>query len=185
MLLFKTDPLLAFCKLIAWLIFLWLGASLLFVTAAGGWALIGGDRFELILRQSYPALQAGVGPSFALAMGCIAVGIGLVGRFMWALLAIIRSVQEGRAFTLANAGHIKLMAWLSLIGMPASIAISASLAFVVKRLGPAAPEAGIHIERFDLAGFSSAYILLTLLLFVLARLFAQAAVMRDEIEGTV
>ncbi len=183
--LFKTDPLLAFCKLIAWLIFLWLGASLLFVTVAAGWALIGGIRFEAVLRQSYPQLQAGVAPSFALAMACIAVGIGLVGRFMWALLAIIRSVQEGEAFTLANARRIQLMAWLSLISMPASIAISGSLAFVVKRLGPNAPEAGIHVERLDVAGFSSAYILLTLLLFVLARLFAQAATMRDEIEGTV
>jgi hypothetical protein len=185
MLLFKTDPLLAFCKLIAWLIFLWLGASLLFVTVAGGWAIIGGVRFEAVLRQSYPQLQAGIAPSFALAMACIAVGIGLVGRFMWALLAIIRSVQEGQAFTLANARRIQLMAWLSLISMPVSVAISGSLAFVVKRLGPNAPEAGIHVERLDVAGFSSPYILLTLLLFVLARLFAQAATMRDEIEATV
>jgi hypothetical protein len=185
MMLFKTDPLLAFCKLIAWLIFLWLGASLLFAIVAGGWAVIGGERFEAILRQSYPQLKAGVAPSFALAMACIAIGIGLVGRFMWALLAIIRSVQEGEAFTLANARRIQLMAWLALISMPASLAISAALAFVVKRLGPNAPDAGIHVERLDVAGFSSAYILLTLLLFVLARLFAQAATMRDEIEGTV
>ena len=120
-----------------------------------------------------------------LAMACIAVGSGLMVRFMWALLAIIRSVQAGEAFTLANAARIRLMAWIALVAMPVGVAISGSLAFVAKQLGPNAPEAGIHVERFDAAGLGWAQILLTLLLFVLARLFAQAATMRDEIEGTV
>ena len=185
MLLFKTDPLLAFCKLTAWLIFIWLCASLLFVTVAGGWALIGGARFEAVLLGSYPKLQAGVAASFALAMACIAVGLVLVLRFMWTLIGIVRSVQSGEAFTLGNAARVRLMAWLSLAAMPVGVAISASLAVVTQRLGPNAPDAGIHVERFDAAGFSSPQILLTLLLFVLARLFAQAATMRDEIEGTV
>lgn len=183
--LFKSDPLLAFCKLMAWLIFLGLCASLIYALAAGAWAGIGGERFETILRQSYPQLHAGIAPSFALAMAVIAIGIAIALRFMLALLAIIRSVQAGEAFTLANAGRIRVMAWLALASMPVSMGITTALDFLVTRLGPRAPEAGINIERFDGAGFTSAQILLTLLLFVLARLFAQAATMRDEIEGTV
>jgi hypothetical protein len=183
--LFKTDPLLAFCKLIAWLIFVGLCASLLFCVVFGLVGLIGGARFEGILRQSYPELQAGVAPLFALAMACIAVALGLMIRFMRALLAIIRSVQDGEAFTLANAGRVRFMAWLSLISMPVGLFIGGALDLLAKQLGRAAPDAGTHIERFNGLGFGWGQLMLTLLLFVLARLFAQAATMRDEIEGTV
>ncbi len=183
--LFKTDPLLAVCKLTARLIFIGLCGSLLFVVVLGGAALLGGDRFEARLLSSYPQLKSGVAPFLALAMACIAVAIGIMLRFMAALLAIIGSVQAGDAFTLANAARIRLMAWLSLAGFPVGVAIGVALGFVVNRLGPNAPDAGIHIERFKGAGLGWGQLMLTLLLFVLARLFAQAATMRDEIEGTV
>lgn len=183
--LFRTDPLLAVCKLTAWLIFIWLCASLLFVTVASGWALIGGARFEAVLHGSYPQLQAGVALPFALAMIAIGVGAGLMIRFMLALLAIIRSIQAGEAFTVANAARVRLMAWISLAGFPVGVAIGVALGFVVNRLGSRAPDAGIHIERFNGVGLGWGQLMLTLLLFVLARLFAQAANMRDEIEGTV
>lgn len=183
--LFKTDPLLAVCKLTAWLIFIWLCGSLLFAVTAGGWALIGGARFEAVLQSSYPQLQAGVAPFFALAMAAIAVASGVMVRFMLALLAVIRSVQAGEAFTVANAARVRLMAWISLAGFPVGVAIGVTLGLVVDRLGPNAPDAGIHIERFNGIGLGWGQLMMTLLLFVLARLFAQAANMRDEIEGTV
>jgi hypothetical protein len=182
---FQSDPLLAACKLMAWLIILWLCGSLLFVAIAGGWALIAGSRFEAVLLGSYPELLAGVAPLFTLALACIAVGLGLTLRFMWVLLAIVGSVQSGEAFTMANAARIRALAWLALIAMPVGAAISASIGFVEQQLGPNAPEAGIHVDRLNIVGFSPTQILLTLLLFVLARLFAQASTMRDEIEGTV
>lgn len=183
--LLKTDPLLAVCKLLAWIIFVGMIGSLLLVFLLGAAALLGGDRFETRLLSSYPQLKAGVAPLFALAMACIAVALGIMVRFMWALLAIIRSVQDGGAFSLANAARIRLMAWISFASFPVGLAISTALGILVDRLGPNAPDAGIHVERFNGIGLGWGQLMLTLLLFVLARLFAQAATMRDEIEGTV
>jgi hypothetical protein len=181
----KNEPLLAICHLIAWLIVLGLLGSLLIALGSACGAAFGGDRFETILRQSYPQLHAGVAPLFALAMLCIAIGLALIFRFMLALIAIIRSVQQGEAFTLANVARIRLMAWISLAGVGVGLCIAGSLGAVTERLGPHAPDGGIHIERFNGLGLGWGQLLMTLLLFVLARLFAQAAAMRTEIEGTV
>ncbi len=183
--LFKTDPLLAFCKLTAWLIFIGIAfggvACIVFIGAA----LFGGEAFAGALRQSYPQMQAGAQGAFAVAMAFILVALGLVGRFMLHLLAIIRSIQAGEAFKMANAMRIRGMAWISLAGIPAGIAIAGALSATTIRLGEAVPDAGIHIRTMDGLSPGFGQVLMTLLLFVLARLFAQAAAMRDEIEGTV
>ncbi len=130
-------------------------------------------------------MQAGAQGAFAAAMAFILIGLALFARFMLHLLAIIRSIQAGEAFKMVNAARIRAMAWISLAGIPAGIAIATALGATAVRLGEAIPDAGIHIRPMD--GWSPGFgqVLMTLLLFVLARLFAQAATMRDEIEGTV
>lgn len=183
--LFKTDPLLAFCKLTAWLIFIGLVCACVAALIFCGAALFGGETFGGALRQSYPQMQAGAQGAFAAAMAFILLGLGLTARFMLYLLAIVRAIEAGEAFKLANAARIRAMAWISLAGIPAGIAIATTLSAAAFRLGTPIEDAGIHIHPMD--GWSPGFgqVLMTLLLFVLARLFAQAATMRDEIEGTV
>ncbi|MBO9576989.1 MAG: DUF2975 domain-containing protein [Sphingobium sp.] len=183
--LFRTDPLLAFCRLITWFIVVTaVGAGLVTLFGAGA-ALVNGDHVIWVLRHAYPKLQQeGVIVPFFLGMALIAVAMGFVVRFLMYLLDMINSVARGEAFTVRNAQRIKAMAWMSLISMPLGFFIEAALSRLVQVLGTRAADAGIRFETFD-GGFSASQILMTLLLFVLARLFAQAAAMRDEIEGTV
>ena len=183
--LFKTDPLLAFCRLIAWFFLFWIVGGALVTLCASVVTLVNGDFVVRILRTAYPKLQDdGLLVPLFCAFAFMFAGIALLGRFMLYLLDIIRSVGNGEAFTQLNADRIRRMAWISLLGMPFGFCIATALGFVVNLLGPRDAEAGIRIETFD-GGFTMTHILMTLLLFVLARLFAQAASMRDEIEGTV
>lgn len=183
--LFKTDPLLAFCRLTAWFILISaIGGALVTLVGAVA-ALLNGDHVIWVLRQAYPKLRPeGLLMPFVFGMTFISVALGLVARFLIYLLAIINSMAKGEAFTVLNAQRIKAMAWISLIGMPLGFCIGGALGRLIELLGPRAAEAGIRFESFD-GGFGATQILMTLLLFVLARLFAQAASMRDEIEGTV
>lgn len=183
--LFRTDPLLAFCKLTTWVIFISALCAALVALLFCLAALFGGESFAGALRQSYPRMAQGAQPLFALAMAFILIALGLAAWFMRHLLAIIRSVQAGEAFNLVNAAHIRAMAWLSLAGIPAGIALATALGAAVRHLGPVIPDAGIHVRTMEGWSPGLGQILMTLLLFVLARLFAQAATMRDEIEGTV
>jgi hypothetical protein len=182
--LFKTDPLLAFCRLLAW-IMLGLAIATLAATGCAGLAgLLAPDMLLTGLRRTYPALRnEGLLPLFALLMLFVACAMALGVRFLLHLLAITRSVRAGEAFTLANAARIRAMAWISLAAMPLGFFIEPLGTQVGALLGPAADEGRFRIMSPGELNFG--HILLTLLLFVLARLFAQAAAMRDEIEGTV
>jgi hypothetical protein len=91
------------------------------------------------------------------------------------LLAIVGTVREGDPFVGANAGRLRAIAWALLALQLLSMAIGA--------IGEAisTPEQPLHLD----AGFSVSGWLAVLLAFVLARVFAEGARMRDELEGTV
>ena len=91
------------------------------------------------------------------------------------LLAIVETVRAGDPFVAANAHRLQAIAWvllaLQLLGMViGGIARSVST--------PAHP---LHIN----AGFSINGWLAVLLTFVLARVFAEGTLMREDLEGTV
>ncbi len=183
--LFRTDPLLAFCRLLSWLILICAVLGCGFCLLVAGAMAVDGEFVLRILRTSYPALEDnGLRLPFALSMIFIGMALALVIGLLANLVAIIRSVAAGEAFTLVNAARIRAMAWISLAAMPVGLFMGGALSRTVALLGPRASDAGIRIGTFD-GGFSSSQALMTLLLFVLARLFAQAAAMRDEIAGTV
>lgn len=115
--------------------------------------------------------------------GLMLVGLVLVGLlfvFFGRLRKIIATVGEGDPFQPENADRLTQMGWLML---------GANLLIL-----PAAP-LGIHLvhffaefedmrfqmdDRLDLGG-----ILLTIILFILARVFRHGAAMREDLEGTV
>ncbi|HEV7684130.1 MAG TPA: DUF2975 domain-containing protein [Pyrinomonadaceae bacterium] len=91
------------------------------------------------------------------------------------LLAIVQTVRAGDPFVAANASRLQAIAWVLLVLNLFSIVIGA-IANAVS--SPAHP---LHID----AGFSINGWLAVLLTFVLARVFAEGALMREDLEGTV
>ena len=91
------------------------------------------------------------------------------------LLAMVDTVRAGDPFVAANAARLQAIAWallaLQLLGL-VIFAIAESVS------SPAHP---VDID----AGFSVKGWLAVLLTFVLARVFAEGTVMREDLEGTV
>ena len=91
------------------------------------------------------------------------------------LLAIVVTVREGDPFVAANASRLQTIAWSLLALQLFSIVIGA----IGKAVStPAHP---VHLD----AGFSINGWLAVLLTFLLARVFAEGTLMREDLKGTV
>jgi hypothetical protein len=91
------------------------------------------------------------------------------------LLAIVETVRAGDPFVAANGSRLQTIAWVLLALQLFSLVIGA----VAKSISTPA-----HPVNLD-AGFSVNGWLAVLLTFLLARVFAEGARMRDDLEGTV
>ena len=107
------------------------------------------------------------------ALGWVAIPLNHV--VLSHLLAMVDTVRDEDPFVAANADRLQAIAWALLALQVLSIAIG-SIGKAVST--PAHP---LHLD----AGFSVSGWLAVLLTFILARVFAQAASMRDDLEGTV
>ena len=91
------------------------------------------------------------------------------------LLAMVRSVRAGDPFIAANAYRLQVIARVLLALQLLSLVIGA----IGKSVStPAHP---VHLD----AGFSTSGWLAVLLTFILARIFAEGTLMREDLEGTV
>jgi hypothetical protein len=106
-------------------------------------------------------------------LGLVAIPLNYV--VLKRLLAIVETVRAGDPFVTANASRLQGIAWALLALNLLSIVIGA-IAETVST--PAHP---LHIN----AGFSINGWLAVLLTFVLARVFAEGTLMREDLEGTV
>ena len=91
------------------------------------------------------------------------------------LLAMVETVRAGDPFVAANARRLQTIAWVLLALQLLSLVIGAIARSVST---PAHP---VHLD----AGFSISGWLAVLLTFLLARVFAEGRLMRDDLEGTV
>jgi Protein of unknown function (DUF2975) len=91
------------------------------------------------------------------------------------LLAIVGTVREGDPFVGANAQRLQTIAWTLFTLQLFSLVIGAIAKAVSS---PAHP---LHLD----AGFSINGWLAVLLTFLLARVFAEGTLMREDLEGTV
>lgn len=107
------------------------------------------------------------------ALGLVAVPLNhsILGR----LLAMVGTVRRGDPFVAANAYRLQAIAW-TLLALQL-------LSMVIGGIGKAisTPEFPIHLD----AGFSVNGWLAVLLTFILARVFAEGTLMREDLEGTV
>jgi hypothetical protein len=133
-------------------------------------------------RWTFTAL--GIGPNSwipSVIWGLRAVAaLGLVATVLNALvlrrlLAMVDTVRHGDPFVADNANRLQAIAWTLL-----ALQI---LSLVIGGIGKAisTPAHPLHLG----AGFSTAGWLAVLLTFILARVFAAGAVMREELAGTV
>jgi hypothetical protein len=91
------------------------------------------------------------------------------------LLAIVETVRGGDPFVATNASRLQAIAW-ALLGLQV---FSVVIGVIAKAVSSPA-----HPLKLD-AGFSVTGWLAVLLTFLLARVFAEGARMRDDLEGTV
>ena len=91
------------------------------------------------------------------------------------LLAMVETVRAGDPFVAANAYHLQGIAWALLALQLFSVVIGAIVKGISTRDHP------VHIS----AGFSINGWLAVLLTFLLARVFAQGTLMREDLAGTV
>ena len=102
-------------------------------------------------------------------------GIPLNYAVLKRLRAIVETVRAGDPFVAVNASRLQAIAWALLSLQLLSLVIGA----IAKAVStPAHP---LHLD----AGFSINGWLAVLLTFVLARVFAEGTLMRDDLEGTV
>jgi hypothetical protein len=110
--------------------------------------------------------------------GIMVVGIAgafVAHRILTGLLQIVESVRAGDPFILDNAARLQAIAWWLLV---------AELLHIV--VGALARLASTPAQRIDIDWtFSFTPWIAVLLLFVLARVFAHGARMREDLEGTV
>jgi hypothetical protein len=91
------------------------------------------------------------------------------------LLAMVETVRARDPFAAANAARLRSIAWALLALQLLSLVIAA----IAKAV--AMPGHPLHLD----AGFSVTGWLAVLLTFLLARVFAEGTLMREELEGTV
>ena len=125
------------------------------------------------LSPSPDAEQLIMGLRAIAALGLVGIPLNYV--ILKRLLAIVETVRAGDPFVAENALRLRAIAWTLLALQLLSLTIGA----IVKAVStPAHP---LHIQ----AGFSISGWLAVLLTFLLARVFAEGTLMREDLRGTV
>ena len=107
-----------------------------------------------------------------------AIQLTLTYFFLRHLRRMIGSVAHGHPFDRVNADRLRSMAWLSV----ASQIVAVPMTRLIVWFDALPQKPNVH---HDSDGLSMGAIILTLVLFVLARVFRTGAEMQDELEGTV
>lgn len=127
--------------------------------------------FKLSPSPDADRLILGLRVVASLGVGVILLNYAALTR----LLAIVDTVRSGDPFVPVNADRLRAIAWVLFAMQVVSIVIAA----IGKSVSTPA-----HPINLD-AGFSVSGWLAVLLMFILARVFAEGTLMREDLEGTV
>lgn len=127
----------------------------------------------LDLSPSLEANQPILGLRAIALLGLVAVPVHYI--VLKRLLAMVETVRAGDPFVGANASRLRAIAW-ALVGLQVLSLVIGAIARAIST--PAHP---IQLQ----AGFSINGWLAVLLTFLLARVFAEGTLMRDDLQGTV
>jgi len=142
--------------------------ALLFVVPNEHWIM---RSFGLSPSPEAERLVMGLRALAVLGLAAIPLNYVVLKR----LLAIVETVRAGDPFVAANASRLQSIAWALLTLQLLSLVIGA----IAKAVS--IPRHPLHLD----AGVSVSGWLAVLLTFLLARVFAEGALMREELEGTV
>jgi Protein of unknown function (DUF2975) len=106
-------------------------------------------------------------------LGLVAVPLNLA--LFRQLMAMVQTVRAGDPFVALNAYRLQSIAWLLFAQQMLSLVIGLVGKFV------STPGHPLHLDT----GFSPSGCLAVILTFVLARVFAEGTLMREDLEGTV
>jgi hypothetical protein len=106
-------------------------------------------------------------------LGLVAIPLNYAG--LKRLLAMVETVRAGDPFVAANAARLQAIAWVLVALQLLSIVIGAIGKSVSSPAHPVDLDAGFSINGW----------LAVLLTFLLARVFAEGTLMREDLEGTV
>jgi hypothetical protein len=129
------------------------------------------SAFDLSPSPEAARLVMGLRAIAALGLAGIPLNYVVLKR----LLAIVETVRAGDPFVAANADRLRAIAW--------ALFTLQLLSIVIGAIGKAVAIPGRPLD-LD-AGFSINGWLAVLLTFLLARVFAEGTLMRDDLEGTV
>ena len=129
------------------------------------------SAFKLSPSPDADRVVMGLRAVAVLGLATIPLNYGILKR----LLAMVETVRAGDPFVASNAERLRAIAW-ALLGLQL-------LSIVIGAIGKAVstPAHPVHLN----AGFSINGWLAVLLTFLLARVFAEGTLMRDDLEGTV
>ncbi len=118
-------------------------------------------------------------PSMIMGLRLIAalglVGVLLTHAVLKRLVAMVETVRAGDPFVAINAHRLNIIGWVLVALQLLSLAIAAVGRVISTPANPVALDAGFSINGW----------LAVLLTFVLARVFAEGTLMREDLEGTV
>src|SRR4029453_11670758 len=150
----------------------WLGGAailaLLVVMPNEQWIM---TAFKLPPSPEAARLVMGLRAIAMLGLAAIPLNYAVLKR----LLAIVETVRAGDPFVAANASRLQTVAWALLALQLLSIVIGAIARAVSTPAHPVDLDAGFSINGW----------LAVLLTFLLARVFAEGTLMREDLEGTV
>ncbi len=173
---FPRDPLLAAAKLVV-------GAAIgllcfvAVIVGVGLGAALTVEKGTVLAKLAEAGVGASGYPVVLLAMALILGMILLSVKFMFELLRIVGSVEQGDPFTPANAGRLEKMGWINL-----SIQL---ILIVLAGIGIWLGDMKSALLAEDAINLGIGAIVMTLVLFILARVFRLGTQMRDDLEGTV
>jgi hypothetical protein len=142
--------------------------ALLFVLPNEQWIM---SAFALSPSPETERLVMGLRGIAVLGLAAIPLNYAVLKR----LLAIVETVRAGDPFVTENASRLQAIAWSLLALQLLSLVIGAIAKTVSTPAHPLVLDAGFSINGW----------LAVLLTFLLARVFAEGALMREDLEGTV
>ncbi len=129
------------------------------------------SAFKLAPSPDAARLVMGLRVVAALGVAVILLNYGVLKR----LLAMVETVRAGDPFVATNASRLQAIAWALLALQLLSMVIGAIGKMVSSPAHPVNLDAGFSINGW----------LAVLLTFLLARVFAEGTLMREDLEGTV
>ena len=127
------------------------------------------------LRSTHLIENASWMTAWSAILVLLLVTVWLTRVVLTRLLAMLQTVRMREPFVPANAQRLETIAWALL---------ARQLVLIVLNIGSSAISAQAQPLSVDIASSINGWFIV-LLAFILARLFAQAAAMREELEGTV